>query len=58
MRWGWYGGTKAFKKALLARMEGRLGANHAGQLRREAAEANPNASSTANSNGRVGRKAS
>ena len=40
MRRGWYLGTKGFKKALLARMDGRLGANHAGQLRREAAEAN------------------
>jgi REP element-mobilizing transposase RayT len=40
MRRGWYLGTQEFKKELLARMEGRLGANHAGQLRREAAEAN------------------
>ena len=40
MRRGWYLGTKEFKKEMLARMEGRLGASHAGQLRREAAEAN------------------
>jgi putative transposase len=39
MRRGWYLGTKEFKKELLARMEGRLGKNHAGQLRREVAEA-------------------
>ena len=39
IRRGWYLGTKEFKKELQARMEGRLGANHAGQLRREAAEA-------------------
>jgi REP element-mobilizing transposase RayT len=39
MRRGWYLGTTEFKQEWLARMEGRLGKNHAGQWRREAAEA-------------------
>ncbi len=36
---GWCLGTEEFKQELLGRMEGRLGENHAGALRGEAAEA-------------------
>jgi len=39
MRRRWYLGTEEFKQELLERMEGRLGENHTGELRREAAEA-------------------
>src|SRR5271157_1963062 len=39
MRRSWYLGTGEFKQELLERMEGRLGENHSGQLREEAAEA-------------------
>jgi REP element-mobilizing transposase RayT len=35
----WYWGTGEFKQELLERMEGRLGENHAGELRRETAQA-------------------
>ena len=36
---GWYLGGDAFKEQMLARMEGQLGEHHAGELRRESAEA-------------------
>ena len=39
VRRGWCLGSEAFKKAVLERIEGRLGEHHAGQLRRESAEA-------------------
>jgi len=39
VRRGWCLGGEAFKKAVLERIEGRLGEHHAGQLRRESAEA-------------------
>ena len=38
-RGGWYVGSEAFRQEQLARMEGKLGRHHAGELRRETAEA-------------------
>jgi hypothetical protein len=38
-RRGWYVGSKAFRQEQLARMEGKLGQHHAGDLRHETAEA-------------------
>jgi len=38
-RRGWYVGSEVFRQEQLARMEGKLGEHHAGQLRRETAEA-------------------
>ena len=38
-RRGWYVGSEAFGQEQLARMEGRLGEHHAGELRRQTAEA-------------------
>ena len=38
-RRGWYVGSEAFGQEQLARMEGKLGEHHAGELRRERAEA-------------------
>lgn len=38
LRRGWYLGGKEFQRQLLERMEGHLGAHHAGELRRESAE--------------------
>ena len=38
-RRGWYVGSEAFRQEQLARMEGKLGAHHSGELRRETAEA-------------------
>jgi hypothetical protein len=35
----WYVGSEAFRQEQLARMEGKLGAHHSGELRRETAEA-------------------
>jgi len=39
IRQGWCLGGEAFKQEMLGRIEGRLGEHHAGQLRRETAEA-------------------
>jgi hypothetical protein len=39
LRRGWYVGSEAFHQEQLARMEGRLSPHHAGELRRETAEA-------------------
>ena len=39
LRRGWCLGGKEFRKAMLEKMEGKLGENHAGELRRESAEA-------------------
>ena len=39
VRRGWCLGSDAFKKEMLGRIEGRLGEHHAGELRRESAEA-------------------
>jgi hypothetical protein len=38
-RRGWYVGSEAFRQEQLARLEGKLGAHHSGELRRETAEA-------------------
>ena len=38
LREGWYWGGEAFRQAMLERMDGKLGASHAGQLRRASAE--------------------
>ncbi len=38
-RRGWYVGSEVFRHEQLARMEGKLGEHHAGELRRETAEA-------------------
>ena len=38
-RRGWYIGSEAFRQEQLARLEGKLGEHHAGELRRETAEA-------------------
>ncbi len=38
-RRGWYVGSEVFRHERLARMEGKLGEHHAGELRRETAEA-------------------
>ncbi len=38
-RRGWYVGSEVFRQEQLARMEGKLGEHHAGELRRETAEA-------------------
>jgi len=38
-RRGWYVGSEAFRQEQLARMEGKLSQHHAGELRRETAEA-------------------
>ena len=39
LRRGWYVGGEAFRQEQLRRMEGKLGQHHAGELRRETAEA-------------------
>jgi REP element-mobilizing transposase RayT len=39
LRWGWCVGGEAFRKEQLERMEGKLGEHHAGELRRETAQA-------------------